>query len=149
MPDVLVASDATWVHDEIRSVLGGRDVTVRSVSSGAAVLPAALDELPDLLVLDLQIGNMGGMAVALELRLEESGDRLDRIPILMLLDRRADVFMARRSDVQGWLVKPIDPIKLRKSARALLDGGTWFDDSYTPQPVAVPVPSDSVEGSGK
>ena len=28
--------------------------------------------LPDLVVVDLQMGNMGGMAVCLELRLEES-----------------------------------------------------------------------------
>ena len=31
---------------------------------------------PDLVVLDLQIGNMGGVAVAIDLRLEESGGRL-------------------------------------------------------------------------
>jgi hypothetical protein len=46
-------------------------------------------------VLDLQIGNMGGIAVAIDLHLEESGGRLPR-SILLLLDREADRFLARR-----------------------------------------------------
>ena len=42
---------------------------------------------PDLVVLDLQIGNMGGIAVAIDLRLEEAAGRLPEVPILLLLDR--------------------------------------------------------------
>ena len=149
MPKVLVATDAEWVRNEVHSVLSAADTTVDAVTSGQAVLPAVQDDLPDLVILDLQIGNMGGMAVALELRLEEGADRLDSVPILMLLDRRADVFLARRSMVEGWLLKPIDPIRLRRAARALLDGGTYHDESYRPEPVLVQAPWGNVEGSGK
>jgi two-component system nitrate/nitrite response regulator NarL len=147
--DLLVASDAEWVHRDIRSVLSGPGTTVRSVYSGAAVLPAVHEHLPDLAVLDLQIGNMGAMAVSLELRLEEGAGRLDHVPVLILLDRRPDVFLARRSDAEGWLMKPIDPIRLRRAARAILDGGTYFDTSYLPDPVSVPARSSTVEDSGK
>src|SRR4051794_36751904 len=87
--DILIASDAEWLHREITSVVSSPDTRVRSVSSGPAVLPAARQKLPDLAILDLQIGNMGGMAVALELRLEEGAGRLGHVPVLMLLDRRA------------------------------------------------------------
>jgi DNA-binding NarL/FixJ family response regulator len=80
---------------------------------------------------------MGGMAVCLELRLQESYDALDHIAVLMLLDRRPDVFLARRSDAEGWLVKPLDPLRLRRAVSALLDGGTFADDSFTPVPVLV------------
>ena len=65
------------------------------------------------------------------------------------LDRRADVFLARRSLVEGWLLKPLDPIRLRRATRALLDGGTYHDDSYRPEPVMVQAPSSNVEDSGK
>jgi DNA-binding response OmpR family regulator len=149
MPRVLVATDAEWVRNEVQSVLSGPDTTIETVTSGPEVLPAVQDDPPDLVILDLQIGNMGGMAVALELRLEEGADRLDPSPILMLLDRRADVFLARRSMVEGWLLKPLDPIRLRRAARALLDGGTYHDDAYRPEPVLVTAPSGNVEGSGK
>jgi DNA-binding NarL/FixJ family response regulator len=78
---------------------------------------------------------MGAVAVTLELRLEESARRLEHVPVLVLVDRRPDVFLARRSDAEGWLVKPLDPIRLRKAVTALLAGGTYFDDSYLPSPV--------------
>jgi DNA-binding response OmpR family regulator len=149
MPRVLIASDAEWVRNEVTSVLSGPDTEIETVTSGQAVLPAVQDDPPDLIILDLQIGNMGGMAVALELRLEEGADRLDPTPILMLLDRRADVFLARRSMVEGWLLKPLDPIRLRRATRALLDGGTYHDETYRPEPVMVDAASGNVEGSGK
>ena len=137
MQQVLIASDAQWVIDEVRSVLGDQDCEVLEVRRGAAVLPTVLEYEPDLVIADLQIGNMGAMAVCLELRLEESADRLDHVPVLMLLDRRADVFLARRSEADGWLVKPLDPIRLRKAISELLAGGTYFDESYMPRPVLV------------
>ena len=78
---------------------------------------------PDLVVLDLQIGTMGGMAVTMDLRLEESGGRLPHVPVLMLLDRTADVFLARRAGAEGWLIKPLDSLRLRRAASTLLSGG--------------------------
>ena len=136
MPDVLIAADAPWVREEVRSVLSGLpDVTIREVESGTAVIAEVEEAEPDLVILDFQIGNMGAIAVTLELRLEESGGRLDHVPVLVLVDRRPDVFLVRRSDAEGWLVKPLDPIRLRKAVTALLAGETWFDDSYQPQPV--------------
>jgi DNA-binding response OmpR family regulator len=149
MARVLVATDAEWVHNEIRSTLGGPDISVESVYSGAAVRDRVADDPPDLVILDLQIGQMGGMATCLDLRLEEGGGRLEHVPVLMLLDRRADVFLARRSKAEGWLLKPLDPIRLRRASAALMDGGTYFDRSYIPQPVAVPAVSSNLEGSGK
>jgi DNA-binding NarL/FixJ family response regulator len=68
---------------------------------------------------------MGGVAVSLNLRLEESKDRLPHIPVLMLLDREADLFLAQRSDAEGWLFKPLDAFRLRRAARTLLDGDEY------------------------
>ncbi len=136
VPDVLIASDEAWVRDDVRSVLSAMpDTTVSEVLSGAAVLPAVKERLPDLVVADFQIGNMGAMAVCLDLRLERAAGRIGHVPVLMLLDRRADVFLARRSDAEGWVIKPVDPIRLRKAITALLQGGTYHDDSFQPTTV--------------
>ncbi|HEV7888208.1 MAG TPA: response regulator [Acidimicrobiales bacterium] len=133
MPEVLIASDESWVREEVRSVLSGRtDMRVQEVASGADAVAAAHAQRPDLLVLDLQIGNMGGMATCLELRLDESAGRVEHVPVLMLLDRRADVFLARRSEAEGFLVKPLDPIRLRRAITAVLEGGTYEDPAYRP-----------------
>ena len=143
MADVLIASDSPAVVEDVRAALGASDTQIRVVRAGIDVLPAALDRLPDLVVLDQQIGNMGAMACSLHLRLEESAGRLEHIAVLVLLDRRADVFMARRSGADGWVMKPVDPIRLRKAARLLLDGQTYHDETGRPtdtvlSPSAVP-----------
>lgn len=133
MLDVVVASDEEWVREEVRAVLSGRgDVEVHEVTTGDSVLPAVEEYEPELVVVDLQIGNMGGMAACMNLRLEESADRIDHVPVLMLLDRRPDVFLARRAGAEGWVVKPLDPIRLRKAVNALLEGGTYHDEAYRP-----------------
>lgn len=141
MRTIVVASDAPSVRAEVVAVVGDPDTAVVEVRTGAAVAEAVDEHEPDLVVVDLQMGNMGGMAVCLDLRLEESYGNLPHVPVLMLLDRRADVFLARRSGAEGWLVKPLDPIRLRRAAEALLSGGTFHDESFQPVPVLVGQPA--------
>ncbi|HET6793855.1 MAG TPA: response regulator [Acidimicrobiales bacterium] len=137
---ILVAADAHWITDEVSAALSGEGTEVVEVTQGAAVLPWLMENDADLVILDLQIGNMGAIAVCQDLRLEESADRLDRVPVLILLDRRADVFLARRVDADGWLVKPLDPIRLRRAYSALMADGTYYDPSFAPSPIAVGAP---------
>jgi DNA-binding response OmpR family regulator len=136
---IVVASDASSLRGELTSVLSGPDLTIVEASSGPETIELVADLSPDLVVVDMQMGNMGGMAVCLELRLRESFLDVEPVAVLMLLDRRPDVFLARRSGAEGWLVKPLDPIRLRRATAALLDGGTYEDDSYQPVPVLVGV----------
>lgn len=127
MTDVLVATDADWVFDEVDAALGDAETTVHRVRTGAEVRPFVKEHEPDLVVLDLQIGNMGGIATCLDLRLEAGMGRLAEPVVLMLLDRQADVFLARRSEADGWLVKPLDSIRIRRAASTLLGGQTYFE----------------------
>lgn len=136
MPDILIVADAPTVLAEVRSALEDEDTDIRELRVGAQVRGAVEDDPPDLLITDLQVGSMGGVAICHDLRLEESGDRQIHVPVLILLDRRADVFIAKECDAEGWLVKPLDPLRLRKAAAALLDGGTYFDESYKPVTLA-------------
>ena len=54
----------------------------------------------------------------------------------MLLDRSADIFLAQRSAAEGWLVKPLDVIRLRRAVRAVVGGGTYTDGVTTEHPAA-------------
>jgi CheY-like chemotaxis protein len=120
MSTILVAADAQWVRDQVRSAFVGPGQEVVEVTRGQDVRDTFARIDPDLVVLDLQIGNMGGVAVAIDLRLEESGGRLPHARILLLLDRRDDAFIARRADVDLTLVKPVDAGILRRAAAPLL-----------------------------
>ena len=135
---ILVASDAPTLRREIEAVISGPDVEVRAVTSGPEVVAFVAEESPDLRHrrhADGQHGRHGGAAWSCAS--QESYDAIDHIPVLMLLDRRPDVFLARRSGAEGWLVKPLDPLRLRRAVAALLDDGTYADDSFTPVPVLV------------
>ena len=139
VPEIVIAADDQSVYDDIASVLEEPGTSVRWVRRGEAVRDEVNRRPADLVIADMQIGTMGGIAVALDLKLEADAGRLDPCPVLLVLDRRPDVFMARRSAAEGWLIKPLDPIRLRTAVRALLAGGSWHDASFTPQPSAVPV----------
>ncbi len=139
MTDILVAADDPRVFEEIRSVVEDSSTSLRWVRRGEDVRESMNYRPADLVIADMQIDTMGGIAVAFDLELEADAGRLESRPVLLLLDRRADVFMARRSGIKGWLVKPIDPLRLRRATAALLAGGTWYDESYLPSPVVIPV----------
>jgi DNA-binding response OmpR family regulator len=127
VPTVLIATDADWIAEEVAAASTDKRTTIVRVTRGVDVLGAVQEHAPDLIVLDLQIGNMGGMATCLNLRLEEGAGRVEPGPILMLLDRPADVFLARRSQADGWLIKPLDAFRLRRAATALRAGGTYHE----------------------
>lgn len=129
MSDVLIATDADWIFDEVDAALSDEGTRVFRVRRGRDVSEAVRKVEPGLIVLDMQIGNMGGIATALNLEQEFDAGTLPEAPIMLLLDRPADVPLARRWAVDGWLVKPIDSFRLRRAARALLAGDTYEEPS--------------------
>jgi DNA-binding response OmpR family regulator len=116
---ILIATDAQWVLDEVVAALGSPETSFTVCTNGRDVTEAVTARTPDVAVLDSQIGSMGGFAVTMDLRLDQTGGRLPHIPVLMLLDREADVQLARRSGADSWLVKPLDALRLRRAATAL------------------------------
>jgi DNA-binding response OmpR family regulator len=131
---VLLATDADWIVDEVTGALGGDDVSFTVCREGRVVAGQVAARVPDIAVLDLQIGSMGGMAVTMSLRLDESAGVLPHVPVLMLLDRRADLHLARRSGAEGWLIKPLDSLRLRRAVRALLAGDAYTEGLSTASP---------------
>jgi DNA-binding NarL/FixJ family response regulator len=132
MANVLLISDAMVVLDELLAVVDDGENEIVSLRN-ADRLRSTVDELqPDLVITDCQVQSMGGIAICHDLKLEESGGRLPHVPVLILLDRRADVFLAKTALAEGFLVKPLDPIRLRHAMQALLAGGSYRDESYKP-----------------
>lgn len=117
---ILVAADGRWIRQRVRSALAGRDHEVIEVTRGEDVREAVATHHPHLVILDMQIANMGGIAVAIDLHLEASADRLPDVPVLLLLDREHDHFLAQRAAADAELVKPVDPGTLRRTVTRLL-----------------------------
>jgi two-component system, OmpR family, response regulator MprA len=120
MSTIVVAADAQWVRDLVKSACTAPGQEVIEVTRGQDVREVVGGHDPDLVVLDMQIANMGGVAVAIDLRLEASAGRIPDVSILLLLDREADRFLAKRADADAELVKPVDPGTLRRTVDRLL-----------------------------
>ena len=120
MSTILVAADAAWIRQQVRAAFATSDVNVIEVTRGQEVIAAVREHSPELVVLDMQIANMGGVACAIDLRLEESSGRLDHTNIVLLLDRDADRFLAKRAAADEELVKPVDAGTLRRAAKPFL-----------------------------
>ena len=133
---ILLATDADWIVDEVIAALGDDDVHFTVCREGRAVAAEVKQQVPDLAILDLQIGSMGAMAVTMALRLDESAGAVDHVKVLILLDRAADIHLARRSGAEGWLIKPLDALRLRRAADALA-AGSRYDEGLPPDATAV------------
>ena len=127
MSDLLLATDADWLFDEVAAALADGETRVSRVRSGRDLLAVTEQLRPEMVIVDLQIGSMGGMASCLELRAESDAGRLPEQKVLMLLDRPADVFLAQQARADGWLIKPVNSFRLRQGYAALAGGGTFFE----------------------
>lgn len=136
MSTIIVASDTASVRREVVSVLDAGSHDIIEASSGPEVLELVHEEEQvDLVIADIQMATMGAIALCLELRLQASYDAIDPVAFLMLLDRRPDVFQAKRAGADGFVIKPLDAIRLRRASAALLSGERYEDRSF--QPVTV------------
>ena len=141
MATVLLASDLASLRRELETALAGPDLVIEQAATGSDAIARVREGGVDLVIADLQIGAMGGMAITMELRNLESYGGAEPVAVLMLLDRRPDVFLARRSNADGFLVKPLDPQRLRAAVRAILRGESYEDTSLRPATVRVGSPT--------
>jgi CheY-like chemotaxis protein len=123
MSTILVAADAKWVRDQVKSACVSPGTRVVEVTNGQDVRRAVLEYEPEIVVLDMQIANMGGIATAIDLRLEGAAGRLPDVSILLLLDREADRFLAKRADADAELLKPVDASTLARAVERLAAAG--------------------------
>lgn len=110
---VLLVADAAWIQNEAVAALSDPGTVIRRVEDPRTAAQAAGEFEPDVVIVDLQVGSMGGMAVARSLREAEFADDLPVTSIVLLLDRSADEFLARRAAANAWVVKPFTPQQLR------------------------------------
>lgn len=108
---VLVVADAPWVRSEVAAA--SSDFELFEETNPAEAVGACDRLAPDAVIVDLQVGSMGGMAIARALRDAILSGQIEDTLVILLLDRSADAFIAGRSGADAWLVKPFTPQQLR------------------------------------
>lgn len=120
MSTVLLVADATWVSNEVRAALSLGEWGIEEVSDPRTVTDLAKERRPDAVVVDMQVGSMGGMAVIRGIRGEI--EPADRPRTVLLLDRSADKFLAGRAGADAFVTKPINASELREALYPVTGG---------------------------
>ena len=115
---ILVVSDDPEVTDELRFALGD-DVDVLGANDGRAALESLEGVTPDVVVVDLQTGRAGGFALAKDMA---QFPRLASVPVMILLERPQDRWLAEQVGAAAILRKPIDGRRLAGEIAAVLNG---------------------------
>lgn len=113
MPSVLLIADNLRVRDDVEAALAGPRSQVVTVSDSRTAVKRAQELGPDAILIDLHVGSMGGMAVVRAFKDAFAVGGLAEAPLVMLLDRGADVFLAGRAGADAWVVKPFTAQDLR------------------------------------
>jgi two-component system, chemotaxis family, chemotaxis protein CheY len=117
---ILHADDSPSVRRWVAEQLDELGVKVVSVADGDAALQVLKESPFDLLLTDLEMPALDGLALTAAVR-ELPHYRF--LPVLILSSRHPDEIGPERKqgvNVTGWITKPIDPEHLRRWVRRLL-----------------------------
>ena len=113
MPKVLLITDAEWVLNEVRAALGVGDWKIEEIDDPAMAVDRVAHGFYHAVIVDMQVGSMGGMAVIRAIR--QATARRHQPRLVLLLDRVADRFIARRSGADAAVLKPLRTNDLRRA----------------------------------
>ena len=113
MNRIVVVADVPWVRNEVHASLTAPDYHLIDVDDPTDASRIARSEKADVVVVDLQVGSMGGMAVTRDVRDAAIRSGYGPLPVVILLDRSADAFLAKRAGAAAWLVKPFTAHEIR------------------------------------
>jgi len=119
VPGILLVADLPWVADAVRAALADTGGSLAVTGDSAAAPALALEQGADVVLVDLQVGSMGGMAVARAIRAGARTAGAAPPAVGLLLDREADGFLAGRSAADGWIRKPFGAFELRRLVERL------------------------------
>ncbi len=118
---VLIVDDHPVVRRGLRVLLEVQDgiEVAGEAGDGATALALAAEHAPDVILLDLKLPGMDGIAVLAELKARDSAAR---VLVLTSATDPASASLAVRSGAAGVLYKDVDPDALVRAIRSVHDG---------------------------
>jgi DNA-binding response OmpR family regulator len=141
MTTVLVIDDDPTVREVVSRYLSRDGHRVVERSNGADGLAAALTEEPDLVVLDLMMPGMDGLAVCRELRKQSV------VPVIMLtaLGEESDRVIGLEYGADDYITKPFSPRELALRVAGVLRRSR-HEHTPAPTPDTTPLTEATVDG---
>jgi DNA-binding NarL/FixJ family response regulator len=132
---VLLVDDQALVRAGLRRILRARDgfAITAECDNGQAALDAVAQSRPDVVVMDVRMPVMDGVAATRALR-----QRDDAPPVLVLTTFDDDEVLAGalRAGASGFLLKDAPAEDIIRAVRTVADGGAWLDPTVTQRVLA-------------
>lgn len=131
-PTVLVVDDSPTVRKIVQMTLQREHIRVITASDGLSALSAVADEMPALILLDIQLPRMNGYHICQTLRKHL---QFRQIPIIMLSgkDGLFDKMRGRLAGSTEYLTKPFDSVELVQTVKKHL--ANWEERRAEQMPV--------------
>ncbi|RQH16366.1 ATP-binding protein [Bradyrhizobium sp. RP6] len=135
---VLVAEDDAVNRMVVSKMLGSLDVELRVVADGAEAVAAASEGNYDVVLMDVRMPDMDGLAATRAIRAQ--GERLEALPIIALTANAfpEDIKICREAGMSDFLAKPLRKPALVAALLRALDGHVMSEDAPL-QPKLTPV----------
>ncbi|MCL2466830.1 MAG: hypothetical protein FWF02_09415 [Micrococcales bacterium] len=123
-PRIVLYSDDVDVREEVRLTVGPRldadspDICWVEVATSDVVVAQARTGDVDLFILDAETDKVGGMGLARQLKDEIE----DCAPVVVVIARPTDAWLASWSNAEYVAVRPLDPMVIHDAVVQLLDG---------------------------
>lgn len=132
MPSVLIVDDAANIRELVTLYFTAAGFDVSEAADGPTGLRAALEDNPDVVLLDIMLPGMDGVEVCKRIR--ESS----QVPIIMLTSRDTEMDKVALLELgaDDYVVKPFSPAELVARVRAALRRGVAPSSERT-EPVGV------------
>ena len=129
---VLVADDQALVRAGFVALLDAQDgiEVIAEAETGSAALVAARELRPDVVLMDIRMAEMDGLAATREIAADPALADV-RVVVLTTFELDEYVFEAMRAGASGFLVKHTEPTELVRAVRVVADGDALLSPSVT------------------
>jgi DNA-binding NarL/FixJ family response regulator len=129
---VLVADDQALVRAGFVALLDAQDgiTVVAEADTGTAALAAARELRPDVVLMDIRMPEMDGLAATRAIAADPALAEV-RVVVLTTFELDEYVFEAMRTGASGFLVKHTEPAELVRAVRVVADGEALLSPSVT------------------
>ena len=129
---VVLVDDQPLIRTGIRALLDAEDdiTVVAEAADGREAVALAAEQLPDIVLMDVQMPEMDGIEAT---RLIVADERMADVHVVVLTNYGLDeyVFNALRAGAAGFLVKDTDPADLLQALRVTMRGDALLSPSVT------------------